>query len=256
MEVLISDTLSDIMDQPTSLANFYKQEFVELYRSELGMADDFRPYRTFWDDLNGEHSKKQLFACLIAGILREQLMVAHKWRWFNKLEHQPITISPPQSINYLALTKIYGSDIVPFTESETPILERHLPVMVTKEFIESGRWCGYYNVPSLAGPPEWDAMMHDIKFTVLSNDSEQCVIHGRGVDGIGDLSISGTVEKANGRALLQKQYVHQHMSWSWSAYMTPCGFVGTWGGSSWGGWFWLWKRQFNEAKPFSLKLED
>ena len=121
--------------------------------------------------------------------------------------------------------------------------------VITKQFLESSEWVGYYSYNT--GPlPVFDAPMRGIRFTAQERQdtlgsSFYQVSAFSGLDNNGLFDVAGIVHVA-GDVRMVKTYRNLNTSWNWNALVTPFGIVGTWGddrdlSDRWRGWFWLWK---------------
>ena len=67
-----------------------------------------------------------------------------------------------------------------------------------------------------------------------------------GMDRVGSFSLSGTVDE-EGQVSLSKRYAQAAWTWRWRGRLMPCGIVGMWGRDitgEFGGYFWLWKKEW------------
>lgn len=144
----------------------------------------------------------------------------------------------------------------PFSpEAADHIPTSHLAVMTDESFIEHGSWEGYYCYSFDRGgrPLFFDAPMRDIRLDVVERKViwqvgvEVTTLHvrGQGVDGVGPFTLTGKIWTDTGKIELAKEYVQSLTVWTWGAFMTPFGIVGTWGEGEWGGWLWLWKSEWS-----------
>ncbi|EPS45051.1 hypothetical protein H072_1042 [Dactylellina haptotyla CBS 200.50] len=145
----------------------------------------------------------------------------------------------------------------------------HLEQMTSKEFLEDGKWMGYYTTRYSGrgleymrrdGPHQY---IVDVEFKVIPDDNDGNVedgvneelwflgITGSGRDRRGEFEISGKIFPNTGKVVLEKTFSYfpplrapTMRSLDWMAFMTPFGIVGYWGDIKDGGLVWLWKESW------------
>ncbi|KAF4554746.1 Hypothetical protein D9617_3g018140 [Elsinoe fawcettii] len=139
----------------------------------------------------------------------------------------------------------------PFHDIDSSNILPHVKNMCTAEFLTSGEWIGYYDY-SLAIQPhqhEIDPMMHSIKFEVGTIRDGMLPVRARDCrDARGTFDLAGEIDPQSGIASITKQY-RGGLAWPWRPVMTPFGLVSSWGHPTWGGWVWLWKKEWSETPP-------
>ncbi|EPS42647.1 hypothetical protein H072_3426 [Dactylellina haptotyla CBS 200.50] len=134
----------------------------------------------------------------------------------------------------------------------------HLEKMMTKEFIEQGRWVGiysYWRPNSLSG-----MSMTKVKFRVILNGNaggggqngvdeghgsvETIRVTGCGEDGAGSFVLHGRMSPNTGKMFLVKAYSDHDVFWDWLLFMTPFGLVGSCGARAHSELVWLWKEDW------------
>ncbi|KAF2227034.1 hypothetical protein BDZ85DRAFT_257139 [Elsinoe ampelina] len=130
--------------------------------------------------------------------------------------------------------------------------------MTSADFLTSGEWTGYYDYSRGHGAGRIDPMMHGIQFSI---DSELGAMSGpacRGLtapscsDAVGNFELTGAISTQTGTVKLRKHYRGRgHTDWDWTAVMTPFGILGSWGSDTWGGWLWLWKKEWSDSTSAS-----
>lgn len=164
-------------------------------------------------------------------------------------------LKPPSALN-MPFKELHTNISLPFTdrmshktipriESSTCFIKSHLPVMTSSNFLAEGTWVGYYCYVLHMQTVQWDAMMDRIQFQVTADYPDHCTVttRDRGVDSYGSFIIFGTVLKSTGLVHMTKQYDNGTV-WAWHGIMTSYGIVGSWGDERFGGWFWLWKKEW------------
>ena len=120
--------------------------------------------------------------------------------------------------------------------------------MTAKDFLEGGEWVGYYCYSFRElGMPMFDSMMSGMRFACSAapnEDQNSLLLTTRGDDGCGQFQLQGTISANDGCLGLTKLYAGGN-AWGWRAIMSPYGLIGTWGEGRWGGWLWLWKREWS-----------
>ena len=123
------------------------------------------------------------------------------------------------------------------------------PAMTTPEFLEDGEWLGFYSMSFKHNMKiTFDPPMQGIRFTstLLPGDPRIFRLAASGTDGIGPFTLEGAFDSKSGRFSAKKTYTNTLLGWTWTCMMTPFGIVGTWGSDNWGGWLWLWKKEWTK----------
>lgn len=167
-------------------------------------------------------------------------------------------VAPPRFEDF-PLSQIYQYINPPFsnrvgTDAETtgsvPFLKSHLPVTTSTAFLSSGEWIGYYCYSGWRANVSWDGMMSGIHLEVTADYQDHCAVSTRGKasDQWGLFMLFGTIHRNNGWIQMTKQY-DSGTTWQWKGVMTSFGIVASWGPEDWGGWLWLWKREWSSSQP-------
>lgn len=163
--------------------------------------------------------------------------------------HHPLLLPAPALIHFPSFMpnlQLSATSAEHFTTS-------HYASMLTPSFL-SGVWHGYYTDHRSFRSREVavDAPMQGINMVVQEPAEEartrlriSAVVarESRGCDAHGEFRLSGRVRE-DGLVSLAKQYVVLGASWTWTGRMTPFAIVGVWGHSSFGGYFWIFKREW------------
>ncbi|KAI0261120.1 hypothetical protein BC834DRAFT_972907 [Gloeopeniophorella convolvens] len=106
-------------------------------------------------------------------------------------------------------------------------------------------WAGYYTTEI----PQWIArdmpMFFDLQTTPPeAGGSRYISFQAAGEDAVGRFTLVGTCDSRTGLVSAQKMYQGMH-TWEWDGVVTPFGMVGRWGTKSYGGWWWVWPREWS-----------
>jgi hypothetical protein len=102
-------------------------------------------------------------------------------------------------------------------------------------------WTGYYTIHFTCRDPP---MFLELRGTQLPEGD--CVhFHGEGHDRPGTFSLAGNCNMQTGVVTATKSYIGHR--WEWRGMITPFGMVGTWGTRPYGGWWWIWPREWSAA---------
>jgi hypothetical protein len=160
-----------------------------------------------------------------------------------------LTTPEPSDIPLAFLTR----SPVPYSQmSGSEFVSLYVGCMARPEFLENGEWVGIYCYSRSEADdmlPLFDPEMEGIRFHVLHEEETGSLkLSGRGRDGCGGFQLNGRVGTTTGLVFMEKNYDGGSPRWWWSAALTPFGIVGSWGGLTWGGWFWLWKRAWSKER--------
>lgn len=123
--------------------------------------------------------------------------------------------------------------------------------MWTPQFL-AGEWIGYYSDHwgYLGRSFTLDPPMHTIRIDTSQatntdqNPGDICIEEtSEGHDAHGHFRLSGSISRA-GRVFMAKQYTGHPCRWSWVGKLTPFGVAGAWGNRRFGGYFWIWKKEW------------
>ncbi|KAI0281731.1 hypothetical protein BC826DRAFT_1068007 [Russula brevipes] len=159
---------------------------------------------------------------------------------------EPRALVPPPSLPYIDPLSCYDEDFDLGTSSPMrPWLRNGLAgtPLAGLSLSEIARpWVGYYTTCAMRrhDPP----MFLELRSTQLPEGD--CVrFHGEGHDRAGAFSLGGNCDTRTGVVTARKSYLGHR--WEWRGMITPFGMVGTWGTQRYGGWWWIWPREWSVA---------
>jgi hypothetical protein len=214
------------------------------------ISADLGQHTLFYAAMQGS-SAHHTHAVLAVGSLRElyfELALKNGVRERTKLP--PVLYQIPMHTN--------NPSSPPFTPSEgaANLSTAHLATMLSTPFLEDGEWTGYYDYTFVERRARdvrtFDSIMERIRFRVTEDATApggaSLELEARdGRDQHGRFRITGTADRRSGVLTLLKAYQNGTL-WHWTAVMTPFGIVGCWGDDFWGGWLWLWKKEWVGGK--------
>ncbi|KAI0290263.1 hypothetical protein B0F90DRAFT_1787663 [Multifurca ochricompacta] len=163
--------------------------------------------------------------------------------------HQHFSLSAPSLPHFDGLSYYE----VPFelgpTSSVRPWLQGGLAgTPLARLSSTTGRsWLGYYSVVGVTGrDPPMSIEMRSAKPPPDAED-DHIYFRGEGTDNVGPFSLRGSCDTKTGLVIATKAYVNSHQ-WEWRGMLTPFGIVGMWGAQWYGGWWWIWPREWSPEK--------
>ncbi|KAL8685055.1 MAG: hypothetical protein Q9218_007999, partial [Villophora microphyllina] len=91
----------------------------------------------------------------------------------------------------------------------------HLPIMISKSFLEDGEWAGFYCTSFGSQSPHFDSPMRNIHFQVddFGSTRHTLIIQANGVDSVGEFTLLGRMATDIGNMQFSKTYTGGTPQW-------------------------------------------